>query len=61
MNLIENIAEEAERLGMTIYETEKKAGLSRGCIYKWNKHIPSVDKVKRVADELGVPVDKLLE
>ena len=37
---------------------EKKVGLHN--IYRWDENIPSVDKVVKVADFLGVSVDSLL-
>jgi transcriptional regulator with XRE-family HTH domain len=44
-----------------IYELEDKLGLSRTSISRWDKNSPSVDKVKKVADFLGVTVDELLK
>lgn len=39
---------------------EAKCGLSTNTIYKWDEYKPSVDKVAKVAKELGVSVDELL-
>lgn len=49
--------------GLTIQQLEDKAQISAGTIGRWGrdgKLMPSVDKVKRVADVLGVTVDELL-
>lgn len=45
---------------MTRAELERKTGLSAGSIRNWNKSIPSVDKLKKVADYFDVSVDYLL-
>ncbi len=50
--------------GLTIQQLEEKAQISAGTIGRWGrdgKLMPSVDKVKRVADTLGVTVDELLK
>ncbi|MCJ0602231.1 helix-turn-helix domain-containing protein [Enterococcus cecorum] len=46
---------------MTRAELERKTGLSAGSIRNWNKSIPSVDKLKKVADYFDVSVDYLLD
>lgn len=51
----------AEERGVSIYRLEKEANLSKGSICKWNKNIPSADKIQKVAKLLGVTVDSLLE
>ncbi|GAB6386148.1 helix-turn-helix domain-containing protein [Enterococcus cecorum] len=45
---------------MTRAELERKTGLSAGSIRNWNKSIPSVDKLNKVADFFGVSVDYLI-
>lgn len=50
--------------GLTIQQLEERAQISAGTIGRWGrdgKLMPSVDKVKRVADTLGVTVDELLK
>ena len=37
--------------------TRKKLGFARGSIYKWDKNIRGIDKVKAVADELKKPIE----
>lgn len=46
---------------MTINGLEAQLGFGRGSIYKWDSHMPSVAKVKDVADVLGVTVDDLIK
>lgn len=44
-----------------ICKLEEAVGIGQGSIARWDQHIPSVDKVKAVADYLGVTVDELLK
>lgn len=44
-----------------VYKLEEQTGISRNSISRWDKSIPSVDKVKKVADFFGVTVDSLLK
>lgn len=46
---------------LPVIKLEEETGISRNSIARWDKNIPSVDKVKRVADRLGVTVDELLK
>ena len=59
--LVENIRREAEKKGISIYKLEVAADLSNGLIATWDKHYPRVDRLKAVADVLGVTVDELLK
>ncbi|MBQ6163332.1 MAG: helix-turn-helix transcriptional regulator [Clostridia bacterium] len=47
--------------GITVQELERRADIRRNTINRWGVNIPSVDKVMRVADVLGVTVDELLK
>lgn len=58
--LYDKVKEIADTKGISIYKLEKEANLSKGSICKWNKNIPSVDKIQRVAKILSVKVDKLI-
>jgi len=61
--LLANIKRLCISQGLTIQQLEDKAQISAGTIGRWGrdgKLMPSVDKVKRVADVLGVTVDELL-
>lgn len=59
--MLENIKAICKQRGLSIQQLEQNAGLAANTIYRWKENIPSVDKVKRVADVLGVTVDDLLK
>ncbi|WP_313152105.1 helix-turn-helix domain-containing protein [Lacrimispora sp.] len=59
--LYDKISAIAGERGLSIYRLEKDAELSKGSISKWNKNIPSADRIQKVAKLLGVTVDSLLE
>ena len=44
----------------TIRDLENACGLGARTVYRWDKVMPSVDKVKLVADHFGCTVDDLL-
>lgn len=46
--------------GVTISELEEELGFPRGSIYKWNKHLPNVKKLKSVSQKLGKPMEYFL-
>lgn len=46
--------------GISLSELERRAELKEKTVYRWGKNVPGVDKVKKVADVLGVTVDELL-
>ena len=58
--MLEQIKTLAKERKLTVAEVERMAGLTPRTVYKWDENIPSVDKVKRVADALSVTVDELL-
>ena len=47
--------------GISVSMLEKKMEFSNGSISKWNDNEPGIRKVQKVADYLGVPIEKLLE
>lgn len=57
--LIDKIRTLCEQKGVTVSDMESDLGWNRR-IYRWDENEPSVDKVKAVADYLGVTVDYLL-
>lgn len=59
--LFDKIKALADERGVSIYRLEKGAELSKGSISKWNKNIPSAERIQKVAKLLGVTVDSLLE
>jgi len=50
----------AKKRGMSLREVNDKAKLGPNAIYRWKRQTPSVDKITKVADVLGVTVDYLL-
>ena len=57
--MVEKIRAICKQRGITVRELEQRAGLFNA-IYRWDENRPSVDRVKAVADVLGVTVDDLL-
>lgn len=57
-NKIKTLAKEK---GVSINKMEKDLEFGSSTISKWSKSIPSVDKLKKVADYLDVTIDELLE
>lgn len=49
-----------ERHGKTVAGLERELGYVRGTIARWDKHSPSVERVKEVADALSTTVDALM-
>lgn len=60
MTLFENIQQTAKLRGLSLRSVNEKAHLGPNAIYKWKIQTPSTDKLKAVADVLGVSVDYLL-
>ena len=58
--LKERVLDLCEKRGITVNKLEKLAELSPGSIKHWDKHMPSVDKVYRVAEVLNTTVDYLM-
>lgn len=49
----------AKEKGIAIAELEKKAEIGSNSIWRWDQNIPSIDKVARVAEVLGVTLDEI--
>lgn len=60
MGLYEQIKEAATSSGYSINRLEKELGFARSSISKFNKNKPSMDKIKQIADFLGVTTDSLI-
>ena len=60
MGITDRIRTLAEKNGISFNALEKKVGLGKSVIYRWNENTPSADKLKMVADYFGVTVDYLL-
>lgn len=59
--LYQNIKKIAKAKGISVRRIELRTGLTLGSIYGWDKKIPSVDKVAKVAKYLGVSIEELLK
>lgn len=61
MSLYENVKFVAKSKGYSINQLEKELGFARSYISKFQKIAPSMDKVQKIADFLGVSVDYLMK
>ena len=59
--LLENIRNTSKKKKIPLYVIEEKAEIAKGSISKWNDVVPSIEKVSKVADVLGVSVNTLLK
>ncbi|MHD0286808.1 helix-turn-helix domain-containing protein [Weissella tructae] len=60
MTTFDRIKETAKQRGLSLNQLNEKANFKNKIIYSWKTKTPSVDKLKVVADVLGVSVDYLL-
>lgn len=58
--MVQNIKRLCAAQGISIRQLEIALGYVNGIIGRWDINRPSVDRVKAVADYLGVTVDELL-
>lgn len=59
--MVRNIRSLCEKNGITIAELERTLGFGNGTVARWDDCLPSVARVKSVADFFDVTVDQLLE
>ena len=59
--IYQNIKSIADSKKVSIRKIEHDTGITLGSIYHWNDVKPSVDKVLKVANYLGVTVEELLK
>ena len=59
--MVEKIKSLAKSKGKTLMDIEKECKIGQRSIYKWDEHMPSVDKAKRIADYFGITVEELME
>ena len=59
--LYDNIKKICDEKKTPVSSMEKELGFPRSYVCKWNENEPGITKVKKVADYLGVPIEKLLE
>lgn len=55
-----NIAVLCKKRGISIARLERESGLGNATIRGWISGSPTVDKLKPVADYLGVSIDQLI-
>ncbi|MCW0953039.1 helix-turn-helix domain-containing protein [Weissella ceti] len=60
MTLFERVKEISKKRGYSLTEVSTKAGMGEKSLYRWKENEPSADRLKAVADVLGVSVDYLL-
>lgn len=58
--MLERIKQLAKKKGVSVRQVEIDCGLKSGAVYHWNTSVPSVEKVKKVADYFGVKIEDLL-
>ena len=59
--IYQNTKSIADSQKVSIRKIEQDTGITLGSIYHWNDVKPSVDKVLKVANYLGVTVEELLK
>lgn len=60
MTTFERVKNIAKKRGISLTELSVKAGMGEKSIYRWKENQPTGDKVKSVAEILGVSTDYLL-
>ena len=60
MGLYENVKEVAKSKGYSINRLEKELGFARSYISKFKTITPSMDKIQKIADFLGVSSDYIM-
>lgn len=60
MGLYEQVKEVAKSKGYSINRLEKELGFARSSISKFNKNVPSMEKIKQIADFLDVSVSDMI-
>lgn len=58
--LLDRVRIQCKSKKVPISKMERELKFPRGYISKWNKIIPGVDKVKKVADYLNIKIECLL-
>lgn len=58
--LYDNVKAICKEKGISVWKMEKELGFSNSSICKWNETEPGIRKVQKVADYLGVPIERLL-
>ncbi|MCO5478503.1 helix-turn-helix domain-containing protein [Enterococcus gallinarum] len=58
--MLDIIKELCKQRGISIYQLEETLNFGRNTIYQWNKRVPGIDKLQKVADYFNVSTDYLL-
>ena len=58
-SIVTRIRELAKKQNISISKIERACDLGNGTIRKWDDHTPTLDRVKKVADLLGVSIAEL--
>lgn len=58
--LFEKISELCEARGISIAKLESECGLGNATVRRWNKSMPRLGSIQRVADYLKVSINDLL-
>lgn len=58
--MLDKIKSLAKSKGKTLMDIERECCIGQRSMYNWDEHMPSADKVKRVADYLGTTMDELM-
>lgn len=59
--IYQNIKSIAKSQNISVRKIEQETGLTPNSIYHWDNTIPSVEKVFKVAQYLGVSVESLMK
>ena len=51
--MVANVKQKAQEANLSIRELERRCGFHYGIIQRWDEHLPSIDKVCKVAKVLG--------
>ncbi|NLY20707.1 MAG: helix-turn-helix transcriptional regulator [Tissierellia bacterium] len=60
MNTLDRVKKLVATKGISLAELERRTGLGNGTISRWDKSLPTGDKLQRVAKELGTTIDYLV-
>ena len=61
MAVYDRIKTACKERGLSVNGLEQRLGLERSTLYKMNAHMPSADKLMRIARELDKPIEYFLE
>lgn len=45
---------------ISIAQLERESGIKKNTVYKWNAHSPQLALISKVADYLGVPIERFV-